>query len=142
MRAGPERLTSPRWTARHALTIGLVAAVLALGWCRFNRAANGNSLSPGYVFEWPVFAAFVTSIWVHEMRRARRGKTAGTTEPPIPTTPVPAPPVRRPMVARLAADHPAYDDSDDAALAAYHAYLQWLTDYPGATASAYRIKGN
>jgi hypothetical protein len=156
----PERLSSPRWLGRHALAIGLAAAFLALGWWQLQRAAQGNALSIGYMFEWPVFAAFVVFIWVREIRRARRSM-AGPTEPESAAGGLdgaalngagsaareaePAEsgaPRRRPVVARLAPGHPAYDDSDDEQLARYNAYLHWLSENPDAKPSDYRVKGN
>lgn len=67
------RLTSPGWLLKHAIVLVLVAGFLILGWWQFGRARQGNALSLGYTFEWPLFAAFVIFMWVREMRIARYG---------------------------------------------------------------------
>lgn len=67
------RLTSPGWLLKHAIVLALVAGFLILGWWQFGRAKQGNALSLGYTFEWPLFAAFVIFIWVREMRITRCG---------------------------------------------------------------------
>jgi hypothetical protein len=138
-------LWTPAWIARHLLALVLVAGFLALGWWQFSRATGGNSLSWGYTFEWPVFAAFVVFIWFREVQQARRA--AGAAEPrpePEPTAerpaeqPVPrqdAPlTVRRPVRVPVASAAPADDDPE---LAAYNDYLSWLAAHPGARPSDY-----
>ena len=62
------RLTSPGWLLKHAIVLVLVTAFLVLGWWQLGRAEQGNALSLGYTFEWPLFAAFVIFLWVREMR--------------------------------------------------------------------------
>ena len=71
--AGMRRLTSPGWLLKHAIVLALVAGFLILGWWQFGRAKQGNALSLGYTFEWPLFAAFVIFMWVREMRITRYG---------------------------------------------------------------------
>jgi hypothetical protein len=67
------RLTSPGWLLKHAIVLVLVAAFLVLGWWQFGRAKQGNALSLGYTFEWPLFAAFVIFMWVREIRITLHG---------------------------------------------------------------------
>jgi hypothetical protein len=131
-------LWTPAWIARHVLALVLVAGFLGLGWWQFSRATGGNTLSWGYTFEWPVFAAFVVLIWVREVQLARRGgrpmppDTAAEVSDPDPPIPggTPAPvrvgrPIRVPAPA-------ATRSEDDPELAAYNAYLAWLTAHPRA----------
>jgi hypothetical protein len=157
-------LWSPAWIARHLVAIVLVLAFLTLGWWQYSRAAGGNTLSWGYTFEWPVFAAFVVFLWIREIQHERRTRHAptdqrtgvqrtgvqrtgdqgtgdqGTPEPPAakrrPGSPVTVGrPVRVPS-------RPAAPAEDDPELAAYNDYLSWLAahpsahpgDYPGARA--------
>ena len=70
-----KRLTTGPWLLRHVAMIVLVATFLALGWWQLGRGREGNSLSWGYAFEWPVFAGFVVLIWVREVRIALRGES-------------------------------------------------------------------
>jgi hypothetical protein len=123
-------LTTPRWIARHLLAICLVVAFLALGWWQFGRAADGNTLSYGYAVEWPVFAGFVIFIWVREIRRSIAAAPLAPPPPPLSADPS----------GRRLADNPAYADDDDAALAAYNAYLRWLNDNPGAAPADYPLR--
>jgi hypothetical protein len=62
------RLLTPRWLARHALALALVAGCLGLGWWQLGRAAGGNGLSIGYAIEWPFFAGFVVFVWWRAIR--------------------------------------------------------------------------
>jgi hypothetical protein len=73
------RLLTPRWLLGHALVWAGAAAFLALGWWQAGRAAEGNTLSWAYTFEWPLFAVFLIAIWVREMRATMRGPAS---EPP------------------------------------------------------------
>ena len=68
-----KRLTTAPWLLRHAAMLVLVATFLGLGWWQLGRGREGNSLSWGYAFEWPVFAGFVVLIWVREVRITLRG---------------------------------------------------------------------
>ena len=136
-------LWTPAWIARHVLALVLVAGFLALGWWQFSRATGGNSLSWGYTFEWPVFAAFVVFIWFREVQQERRA-AAGAAEPeptaerpaeqPVPRQDAPLT-VRRPVRVPVAGAVPAADD--DPELAAYNDYLSWLAAHPGARPSDY-----
>ncbi len=65
-------LWTPAWIARHVAALVLTAGFLALGWWQYTRAAEGNALSWGYAFQWPVFAGFVVFLWVREMQVERR----------------------------------------------------------------------
>ena len=124
-------LWTPAWIARHVLALVLVAGFLALGWWQFSRATGGNSLSWGYTFEWPVFAAFVVFIWFREVQQERRA-AAGAAEPeptaerpaeqPVPRQDAPLT-VRRPVRVPVASASP---DDDDPELAAYNRMLAEL----------------
>jgi hypothetical protein len=135
------------------ITFGLLA------WWQIDRARGGNALSFGYAFEWPLFALFVIFVWVKEIRRVLRDGSADGAAPQAPaatadsasgvldSTSTPtrtAPPrvvsgVAPPRSAPRRRLEAAYDDSDDAQLAAYNRYLAWLNanphaspmDYPG-----------
>ena len=53
------------------LTVTMVVLVCAFGamcWWQVTRALSGNSLSWAYVFEWPLFAAYVVYMW-HRLSR-------------------------------------------------------------------------
>ncbi len=141
-------LWTPAWIARHVLALVLVAGFLALGWWQFSRATGGNSLSWGYTFEWPVFAAFVVFIWYREVQQERRAARAAEQEvqpepqaepqpepeqPPVPRQEAPVT-VRRPVRVPVAPAAPAEDDPE---LAAYNDYLSWLAAHPGARPSDY-----
>lgn len=147
------RLWTPAWIVRHAVTVVLVAGFLALGWWQISRAASGNTLSWAYAVEWPVFAGFVIFLWVREARHALRAdepptagveagvpgsgpgpadRAGGTTDP----TP-PAPGIGRPVrSARLTVAARASADNDPE-LAEYNRYLSWLSANPGARPSDY-----
>jgi hypothetical protein len=123
------RLLTPGWLACHLLALVLVVGMLWLAAWQLSRAAGGNALSWGYLFQWPVFAGFVGFVWAREVRRVlRRSDTDG-----------PAPAGRGPVITRRPATSLAYDDSGDPELAAYNRYLRWLAanpaarpiDYPG-----------
>ena len=135
------RFLAPRWLARHALMIGLVAAFLALGWWQVSRARDGNMLSYAYAVEWPVFAAFVVFVWVKEIRaELGRGPVAPD---PTPTVGVPAEladlPGYVPFHAPAVTPHsPAGGDERDPELVAYNRYLEWLADNPGRRPADYR----
>ena len=143
-------LWTPAWIARHVLALVLIVGFLALGWWQFSRATGGNSLSWGYTFEWPVFAAFVGFLWFREVQQERRaGQARGQAAQQAPEQPsapgeqraeqsVPrqdAPvTVRRPVRVPVAGAAPADDDPE---LAAYNDYLSWLAAHPGARPSDY-----
>ncbi|MEV4756151.1 hypothetical protein AB0J86_13710 [Micromonospora sp. NPDC049559] len=133
-----KRLWTPAWIGRHALTVVLVGAFLALGWWQISRAAAGNALSWAYAVEWPLFAGFVVFIWFREVRHTLRGDRPAE-EPAAPAPPVhaAAPGVRRPVRSnRLPVPVPG-DEADDAELAAYNRYLAWLNANPGARPADY-----
>ncbi|SCL67006.1 hypothetical protein GA0070606_4456 [Micromonospora citrea] len=145
------RLWTPAWIARHVAMVVLVAGFLGLGWWQVSRAAAGNAISWGYAVEWPIFAGFVVFVWWREVRHTLRGRpeqaapeqaapeqaapeqaTAGTRPADAPARPV----VRRPVrVARMVPA--AVHGGEDADLAAYNHYLQWLNDNPGAKPGDY-----
>jgi hypothetical protein len=127
---------TPRWLLRHALAATLIGSFLALGWWQVRRAAGGNTLSYAYAVEWPVFAGFVAFVWYQEIRRARaRAPKTGDGTGARPPEPAGPPPVRSTRQARRG---PAYDDSDDAQLAAYNRYLAWRAAHPDARLADYR----
>ncbi|MFC7532624.1 hypothetical protein [Actinoplanes sp. GCM10030250] len=136
-------LWTPAWLARHVAALVLTAACLGLGWWQFSRATDGNSISWGYMFQWPVFGGFVVFIWFREVQLARR-RIAG--EPETPAEPAPASasrsadaPVALGRPVRVAAARPADrpESSDDPELEAYNDYLSWLAAHPGARAGDY-----
>jgi hypothetical protein len=135
------RLLTPRWLLVHAGAVVLVIGFLGMGWWQLTRAAEGNLLSFGYAIEWPVFAAFVVWVWIKEVRKATHSDDA----PPAVPGPEPEPPrdpgpssSRAPRTSRQRPrSGPAYDDSDDADLAAYNRYLAWRSANPHADPNAY-----
>lgn len=136
-------LWTPAWVARHLLALVLTVGCLLLGWWQFSRAADGNSISWGYMFQWPVFGGFVVFIWWREIQLAR-GKAAGeppaTPEEPTPVSRVPAAPgapitLGRPV--RVAARPAGDGDGSDPELDAYNDYLAWLAANPGARPADY-----
>jgi DNA-binding transcriptional regulator of glucitol operon len=128
-------LWTPAWIARHAVALVLVVAFLGLGWWQFTRAADGNALSWGYMFQWPVFAAFVAFLWWREVRLETRGPQQPP-EPPAETERRPGAPVRVGRPVRVPS-RPAAPADDDPELAAYNDYLSWLAAHPGARPSDY-----
>jgi DNA-binding transcriptional regulator of glucitol operon len=133
-------LWTPAWIARHVVAIVLVLGFLGLGWWQYSRASDGNTLSWGYTFEWPVFAAFVVFLWIREIqheRRARDTADAGAmsdkpVEQRLPGAPVT---VGRPVRVPTRPVAPAEDDPE---LVAYNDYLSWLAAHPGARPGDYR----
>jgi hypothetical protein len=124
------RLLTPAWIARHLGMVALAGGFLALGWWQWHRAADGNSLSWAYTFEWPLFAGFVVFLWVREIRLALGGG------PPAPeAAPPPTGGARRPVVTARRALRA--DDGGDPELVAYNRYLAWLNANPGARPGDY-----
>jgi hypothetical protein len=140
-----------RWILVHLGLIVLVIGFLLLGWWQINRAREGNALSFGYAIEWPVFAAFAIWVWAKEIRDVLRQHAhgpagelaagelgpgdAGLTRPDHGRTRERA--VIRASARQIERRAAAYDDSDDAELAAYNHYLAWLSANPGAAPSQY-----
>ena len=106
------RLLTPGWLLGHAAVWAMVAVFLALGWWQAGRAAEGNTLSWAYTFEWPLFAIFVIVLWIREMRATLRG------EKPPPAAPASR---RGPVITRREAN---LDDGD----AEYNRYLASLNE--------------
>jgi DNA-binding transcriptional regulator of glucitol operon len=129
-------LWTPAWIARHLVAVVLVVAFLGLGWWQFSRATEGNTLSWGYTFEWPVFAAFVVFLWVREIQHERRGRPDDTPPPAQPRVPGAPVTVGRPVRVPARTVPPPTED-DDPELAAYNDYLAWLAAHPGAGAADY-----
>lgn len=166
-RSPVSRLFTPRWLLLHALAVVLVVGMLGLAGWQAGRAASGNMLSWGYMFQWPVFAGFVVFIWVREVRQVVRGPAvatgagadagadadadadagAGAGPHPGPGTDADtgalpagrtsAAAARRPVITRRAASYQDTDDSGDPELAAYNRYLAWLNAHPHARAVDY-----
>ncbi|MEV4706508.1 hypothetical protein [Actinoplanes sp. NPDC049316] len=128
-------LWTPAWIARHVVALVLITGFLGLGWWQFSRATGGNTLSWGYTFEWPVFAAFVAFIWFREVQQERKSseKPAPAEEPA--TQDPAAVTVRRPV--RVPASTPAVPAGEDPELDAYNDYLAWLNAHPGARPGDY-----
>jgi hypothetical protein len=132
-------LWSPAWIARHVVAVVLVLGFLGLGWWQYSRASEGNTLSWGYTFEWPVFAAFVVFLWIREIQHQRR---AGDASPPAaapelpPGERLPGAPVTVGRPVRVPT-RPAAPAEDDPELAAYNDYLSWLSAHPGARPGDY-----
>jgi hypothetical protein len=133
-------LWTPAWMARHLAALVLTAGCLALGWWQFSRAADGNSISWGYMFQWPVFGGFVVFIWWREIQLARRraaGEPMTAPEQPAPSTPAPPDaPVALGRPVRVAVQ-PAAGITPDPELDAYNDYLAWLAANPGARPADY-----
>ncbi|SDT68645.1 hypothetical protein [Actinoplanes derwentensis] len=132
-------LLTPAWMARHLLALVMTATCLALGWWQFSRAADGNSISYGYMFQWPVFGGFVVFIWIREMQLARRkaeGRPLTDAEPERRATTEPGAPVTLGRPVRVAVTRSG-DDTPDPELDAYNDYLAWLAAHPGAGPSDY-----
>lgn len=51
----------------------LTTGFALLGWWQLSRAQEGNAISWGYAFEWPLFALFTVALWVRQMRLELRG---------------------------------------------------------------------
>jgi hypothetical protein len=125
------RFLSPRWIARHVAMVVLVGTFLALGWWQIGRAADGNALSYGYAFEWPVFALFVIFVWYREIRGELAGPASREPtrlEEPVLRATVPAP--SRPAV--------VVPEPADPELNEYNEYLAWLNAHPDAKPADYR----
>lgn len=116
-------LFRPRWLGWHALMVGSVLGMLALGNWQLHRAESGNALSWAYTFEWPIFAGFAIVFWAKTIRdefRIRRG--GGET--------VAGESVSDALPAGLGiqqVEAPA-DDADDVELARYNRYLARLNE--------------
>lgn len=130
-------LWTPAWIARHVLAVVLASGCLGLGWWQYSRALEGNSISWGYMFEWPVFAAFVIFLWFREVQLYRRKTQPEEVTPPempeekdLPGKPVT---VGRPVRVPVRPER----DADDPDLVAYNNYLAWLNANPGARPSDY-----
>jgi hypothetical protein len=118
-------LFRPRWLGWHALMVGSVLGMLALGNWQLHRAESGNALSWAYTFEWPIFAGFAIVFWAKTIR--------DEFHPPVPKG-TPADDVELPAGAPGAVAVPAAGggpgdepSEEDEELAAYNAYLARLT---------------
>lgn len=100
----------------------LTAAFLGLGWWQWNRAQEGNMLSWGYTFQWPLFAAFVVALWVREVRAERRRIARGEVIFPEDYE---EEPLSSPFTGS-----PTNKATGDDATDAYNRYLSWLSANP------------
>lgn len=131
------RLLTPGWLAGHALMVVAVAVCLALGWWQAGRAAEGNTLSWAYTFEWPLFAVFTVLIWFREVRLALRKGRADAASPDVePVVERPRPVITR----RVRSTTAEADEAADPQLAAYNEYLAWLSEHPEARPGDYPAK--
>lgn len=131
-------LWTPAWIARHAIALVLFFGFLGLGWWQFTRASDGNTLSWGYMFQWPVFAIFVGFLWLREVQLERHGRPAEP-QPGAEAERVRAPgaPVTVGRPIRVPARPAVTAEDDDPALAEYNDYLAWLAAHPGARPGDY-----
>ena len=132
-------LWTPSWLARHAIALVLFVGFLGLGWWQYTRAADGNALSWGYMFQWPVFALFVAFLWLREVQHERRHtgrEDKGDATPADDRVRPPGAPVTvgRPIRVPARSAAPA---EDDPALVAYNDYLAWLAAHPAARPGDY-----
>ncbi|MFI5891202.1 hypothetical protein ACIA5D_13935 [Actinoplanes sp. NPDC051513] len=128
-------LWTPAWIVRHVLALVAIAGCLGLGWWQFSRASGGNTLSWGYTFEWPVFAAFFAFLWYREVQLAREPPAEAPEERDEEPEKLPGSPVTVGRPVRVAVSRaPAEDDPE---LAAYNDYLAWLAAHPGAGPADY-----
>jgi DNA-binding transcriptional regulator of glucitol operon len=128
-------LLTPAWIARHVVALVLVVGFLGMGWWQYTRATGGNTLSWGYMFEWPLFAAFVVFLWWREIRSERQARPAPAEEEPAAAEHRDGPvTVGRPVRVPAPVTTPADDDPE---LAAYNDYLAWLAANPGARPGDY-----
>jgi hypothetical protein len=146
------RLVTPPMLAKHVLAIVLIGGFLALGWWQISRASDGNALSWGYAFEWPLFAGFVGFLWYREIREALGTPAADPAADPADLAPAPAaplPPVlgtrapkmgsgfRRPVLVPRREPATVGPPAADPVLDEYNDYLAWLNANPGAKAAQY-----
>lgn len=136
---------SRRWILRHLIVVAFFFGFLALGWWQWQRAEGGNGRSFGYMFEWPLFAAFLVFFWwrMVQMDAAERAES----EAPSQEDPAAAagqagasPTAARQLVRRRAAQRTAaaIQDEPDEAMDAYNAYLATLTAADAAARSSQR----
>lgn len=123
----PRTLLRPGWVAFHLLTLVIVVAFLRLGWWQLTRAQDGNALSIGYAFEWPVFAVFTVLVWLWLCRDALR-KESGIVAVPVPEAP--ASPTRVPDAVVLPDAVVPHADTGDPELAAYNRMLAAYERHP------------
>ncbi len=130
-------LWTPAWIARHAVALVLVVGFVGLGWWQYTRAADGNALSWGYMFQWPVLAVFVAFLWWREVRLERRGPQQQPPAPAADRERRPGAPVTVGRPVRAPARPAATAGDDDPELAAYNDYLSWLAAHPEARPGDY-----
>jgi hypothetical protein len=119
-------LISPRWILWHVFVVVAFWGMLWLGDWQFHRALAGNGLSWAYTFEWPLFSGFGLVFWVRTVRdefRLRRG-VEGTAIGEAAAVAAAASSLPAGLGVRQVAQPD--DDSDDAEVASYNAYLAKL----------------
>ena len=102
-----------RAVSLHIALVIFVPGFLYLGDWQLHRALSGNGLSWAYTFEWPIFAAYAIYMWwriVHDQGEPETKKPRGA----------------RSM--NRARRKSLQEESADADLLAYTAYLQSLRD--------------
>lgn len=129
-------LWTPAWIARHVAALVLSVCFVGLGWWQYTRAAEGNALSWGYMFQWPVFAGFVVFLWIREIQHERRARDRSG-EPAEPAERAADGPVRIGRPVRVPARPAPADAAADPELDAYNDYLAWLAAHPGAGPADY-----
>ena len=107
-----DRPRPPGDIALGVVVVVLVVAFAAMCWWQVTRALGGNTLSWAYVFEWPLFAAYLVYMW----RRLSRQRALDHDEA---------------GAARVADDASPPEDplgEEDEELAAYNRYLASLEE--------------
>jgi hypothetical protein len=99
----------------------LAVGFAGLGWWQWTRANDGNMLSWGYMFEWPLFSLFTVFLWVREVRAELRQ------DAPTPRAADEPPPLSSPFAST---SHRDSTDTADEPTASYNRYLAWLADHP------------
>lgn len=120
-------LLRPLWVAFHLLTLVLVVTFIALGWWQLTRARDGNALSIGYAFEWPVFAIFTAAVWAWLCRDTVRKERGVQVAAPAPVS---ATRVPDDLVLPAAVSVQVDDDADDPQLAAWNRMLAQMNERP------------
>jgi hypothetical protein len=122
-------LITPRWLGWHAFAVVATIGMLWLGDWQFHRAEAGNALSWAYTFEWPIFAIMGVVFWARTIRDEFRHPGSGDTVAEEVDLPAGAAAGTAGGPRSLAVTAGAGDeDSDDAELAAYNAYLARLNE--------------
>jgi hypothetical protein len=114
----------------HAVILVVVPAFMALCVWQITRALGGNSLSWAYVFEWPIFAGYAVYMWWRFVHEAAED-TLSPAQPDDHGGPAQADTGAEAGAGAGAEVRPAQgsdEQSQDADLAAYNAYLAELAE--------------